>query len=374
MGEIVLDENKKNGLDNTDTGAGEILSPSDAAAMMEVSTDDLPSNKGKRLFSFHVSVDDFMPASQSERQQLAKMRESNTYFKDAMRRFRSNKMAMISFFVLVVIVLFAVIVPMVSPYQYDQQIRGHERMAPGAEHWFGTDNLGRDMFVRVMVGTRISLLVGLVASVLETVIGGIYGSVAGYMGGRTDTIMMRIADVIYALPDVLIIILLSMVLSTPIDNFAVKAGWDGLRRLGAPLISIFITFSLLYWVGMARMVRSQILQLKQMEYVTVARAFGAKGPRIVRKHLLPNASSSVLVQAMFQIPSAIFTESFLSFIGLGVRAPMASLGSLASEALQGLTSYPYLMIEPAVMIAVIMLALNQFGDGLRDALDPKIRD
>lgn len=318
--------------------------------------------------------DDLRLASKEEREQLVQMRESSTYWKDARRRFSKNKVAIFSLAVLVLVVLFAFVGPLFSPYSYDQQVRGHERMAPNATHWFGTDNLGRDMMVRVMVGTRISLLVGLVASVLETIVGGIYGSVAGYIGGRVDNVMMRISDVLYSIPDILLIILLQIALKSPVEALAMSTGMQWVTRIGAPLFSIFITFALLYWVGMARMVRSQILQLKQMEYVTVARAFGGKGPRIVRKHLLPNASSAVLVQAMFQIPQAIFTESFLSFIGLGVRAPMASLGSLASDALQGLTSYPHLLIAPAVMIALIMLALNQFGDGLRDALDPKIRD
>lgn len=328
----------------------------------------------KRFFTFHVDTSELLPASEAEREQLVRMRESTTYWKDVRRRFGNNKVAMFGMWVLIIVMLFAFIGPMIAPYTYEQQIRGDERQGPSLKHPFGTDALGRDMMVRVMIGTRISLLVGLVASVLETLIGGLYGAISGYSGGRVDTVMMRIAEVIYSIPDVMIIILLQIALKEPINSLYNVPALAGLVRIGAPLISIFIAFSLLYWVGMARMMRSQILVLKQMEYVTVAKAFGSKGGRIIRKHLLPNAMSTVLVTAMFQIPQAIFAESFLSFIGLGVRAPMASLGSLASEALQGITSYPHLLIAPAVMISVIMLAFNQFGDGLRDALDPRMRD
>lgn len=329
--------------------------------------------KKKKGFTLHLNPEDFEPASASEKEQLSQQRESVTFWQDAFRRFRKNKVAMFAFVIIVLVALFAFIGPMISPYTYEQQIRGHERLAPCAEHWFGTDSLGRDMLVRVMIGTRVSLIIGIVASFIELIIGSVYGAISGYIGGWVDNVMMRIAEIVYSIPETLVIILLSIVLKEPLNALFEKGMFSGLAALGPSLISIFITFALIYWVNMARMVRGQMLALKQAEYVTAARAMGAKGRRIIFKHLLPNSAGTIIITTMFQIPQAIFTESFLSFIGLGVSKPMASLGSLASDALQGLTSYPYLLIFPAVMISIIILSLNLFGDGLRDALDPRLR-
>jgi len=225
-----------------------------------------------------------------------------------------------------------------------------------------------------LLGSKISLLVGLVASALVLLIGSIYGSIAGYFGGKVDLVMMRIVDIIYSVPDMLIIILLQVSLKEPLNNLiANNPAFAGLQTVGVGLISIFITFSLLYWVGMARIVRGQIMSLKEQEFVTAARALGASNGRIIRKHLLPNCLGTLIVMTTLQIPSAIFTEAFLSFLGLGVAVPMASLGSLASEAVGGITSFAYRLVVPSVAISLIILSFNLFGDGLRDAFDPKLK-
>nr|WP_319487395.1 ABC transporter permease [uncultured Caproiciproducens sp.] len=344
----------------------------------------------KNPFSMQLNAEDFLPASSEDKEQLNVMRESTTYWKDAMQRFRKNKVAMAAFVVIIIILIFAFIVPNFYPYQYDQQVRGSEDLTPlqysqteiqkmnaGQSvfpHIFGTDKFGRDLGIRVMVGAKISLLVGLIASALVLLIGSIYGAVAGYFGGKVDLIMMRIVDIIYSIPDILIIILLQVSLKEPLNLlFASNPAFAGLQRVGVGLISIFITFSLLYWVGMARIVRGQVMSLKEQEFVTAARALGASNGRIIRQHLIPNCIGTLIVTTTLQIPSAIFTEAFLSFLGLGVAAPMASLGSLASSAIDGITSYAYRLIVPAVVISLIILSFNLFGDGLRDAFDPKLK-
>lgn len=323
---------------------------------------------------FTLTPEQKMPASKEEREQLVTMRASVTYWKDAMRRFRRNKVSMAALVLILIMTLMAIFIPIFSPYSYDQQIRGSESLAPCWDHPFGTDTLGRDLFVRNMVGMRISLLIGVVTSVLVLVIGTVYGSISGYIGGWTDQIMMRIVEIISSVPTVLIIILMQITLKAPLQELFSTPALKSMRIFGPGLFSIFITFGLLYWVGMARMVRSEVLVVKQSEYVTAAKAQGSAGWRVIFKHLIPNSMGTIMITALFQIPSAIFTESFLSFIGLGVSAPMASLGSLANDALSGLQTYPYRLICPAVLISLIILAFNLFGDGLRDALDPRLRD
>ncbi|MBR6780868.1 MAG: ABC transporter permease, partial [Clostridia bacterium] len=236
-------------------------------------------------------------------------------------------------------------------------------------HILGTDEQCRDYFVRVIYGTRVSLTVGLFASIIVLIIGLIYGSISGYLGGKVDLIMMRIVDIIYSLPDMLIIILLSVVL----NEILVFPSGTLLAELGSNMISIFIVFGLLYWVSMARLIRGQILSIKENEYILAARSIGAKPGRIIKKHIIPNCLSVIIISVALQIPSAIFTESYLSFIGLGVKAPMPSLGSLANAARGGIMTYPYKLVFPAIMICLIVLSLNLLGDGLRDAFDPKLK-
>lgn len=333
----------------------------------EKQTGAVTVKKYMKLGSFHLNIQDMEPATEEQKTQRVMMRESTTYWQDARRRFMKNKVAVGSLVLILLIFFFAFAGPYMTKYTYDEQTRGHERWAPCAEHPFGTDNLGRDMLVRTMIGTRVSLSIGLFCALMVVIIGTVVGSVSGYFGGWVDNVLMRICEILFSIPDILVIIILQISLKAFLDaalpNF----------RMGTAIVSVFIAFAMLYWVNMARMVRGQMLSLKQNEYVLAAKSLGASSGRIIRRHLIPNAIGTILVTSMFQIPSAIFTESFLSFMGLGVAAPMASLGSLASKALDGLASYPYLMLFPAAMIALIILSFNQFGDGLRDALDPRLR-
>lgn len=337
-----------------------------------------------------LKPEDFLPATDEEKESLVVMRESVSFWKDGLRRLLKNKIAMVSGIVILIIMFFSFIVPGFYPYSYEQQIQGSESLAPmeysateleqmeaGEDvfpHILGTDSLGRDYAVRVMMGSRISITVGLVAAVIILVIGASFGSIAAFAGGWVDMIMMRIVDIIYTVPDVLLIILLSVSLKEPLKILAAKPGFGWMQKIGPNMVSIFIVFALLYWVSMARMVRGQILVLKESEYVTAAKALGAKTGRIIKKHLLTNCIGTLIVMTTLQIPSSIFTESYLSFLGLGVQAPMPSLGSLAGDAINGLNSYPYLLFAPAILISLIILSFNLFGDGLRDAFDPKLKN
>ena len=231
--------------------------------------------------------------------------------------------------------------------------------------------------VRTMVGTRVSMIVGVFAALLVLIIGAVYGSISGYCGGKVDVVMQRFVEIIYSIPEVLVILLISMVMNQQLMAFVNANRENALAKLvnlmGSNLIGMFIAFGLLYWVTMSRIIRGQIIQLKEQEYVTAARALGASGGRIIRRHLLPNCMGQIVVTTCLQIPSAIFLESFLSFLGVGVSAPLASLGSMCSDALGGLTTYPYRLFFPAVILSVMILSFNLFGDGLRDALDPKLK-
>lgn len=254
-----------------------------------------------------------------------------------------------------------------------------ERKAAGENvfpHIFGTDGFGRDIMVRVMMGARVSMLVGICAALLVLCIGALYGSISGYCGGMVDAVMQRIVEVIQSVPEVLVILLMSTVLRASLNDYVsthTGAFASLLNVLGANIIAMFIAFGLLYWVTMSRIIRGQILQLKQQEYVTAARALGAKQGRIIKRHLLPNCVGQIVTTTFLQIPSAIFLESFLSFLGVGVDTPMTSLGSMCSDALGGMYTYPERLLIPAALLSVTILCLNLVGDGLRDALDPKLK-
>jgi oligopeptide transport system permease protein len=337
--------------------------------------------------------DDFSPATAEEKEAFIPQYQSISYWKDAWRRLKKTYLAMTSMGIIIFLILFAYLGPLFVGYRYEEQVRGSSNLAPltysetelariaGGErvfpHVFGTDTHGRDIFVRTMYGTRISMLIGIAAAILTLIIGVLYGSIAGYVGGRLDTVMMRIVDIIYSVPDVLVVLLLAVTLKPLLSGFADANQTNLMGRLvialGPSIIAIFIAFALLYWTTMARIIRGQILQLKQQEYVTAARALGASNRRIILKHLLPNCVGSLVAATCLQIPIAIFLESFLSFLGLGVNAPMTSLGSLASDALGGMYTYTYRLIIPSFILSLMILAFNIFGDGLRDALDPRLR-
>jgi len=348
------------------------------------------NEKKPNPLSFQLDVSAFVPATQEEKESLVIMRESRSFWKDGIHRLSKNIVAMVSLIVIVIVLIFAFVVPTFYPYDYKTQDKVGGNTPPMGystqeqakidagefvfPHFLGTDNAGRDLTVRIMMGSRISLLVGILASAIIMLIGSTYGAIAGYFGGRADQIMMRIVDMIYTVPDLIIIILLMTTLKYPLQSLADSSpAFHWINTLGVGLICIFIVFALLYWVGMARIIRSQILSLKEQEYVTAARALGSSHRRIIQKHLLKNCIGMIIVTTTLQIPSAIFTESFLSFIGLGVAAPMPSLGSLASEALSGITSFPHRLLAPAIMISIIILSFNLLGDGLRDAFDPKLK-
>ena len=419
-----------------------------------------------------LPADAFEAASASEKENFIQDRKSVSYWADAWRRLRRNKVAMVAMVIVILLALFAFVGPMIVPYSYDQQIRGANNLHPwhyswedkqrisaymeehngmanmtpdeaveqaraeaaaegreltpieeakiranvraGAQsgtvteedavkalgiktqpfgysddelqrkangedvfpHVFGTDTHGRDILARTMMGARVSMIVGICCALIVLVIGALYGSISGYCGGKVDAVMQRIVEIIYTIPEVLIILLLGTALRPILAEF--QNSGDGpiqslVTILGPSLISIFIAFGMLYWVTMSRIIRGQILQLKQQEYVTAARALGAKGGRIIKRHLLPNCIGQIVTTTFLQIPSAIFTESFLSFLGMGVTAPMTSLGSMCSDALGGLSTYPYRLFIPAIILSVMILCLNLFGDGLRDALDPRLK-
>ena len=296
----------------------------------------------------------WIPINQNDRHKEKIVRPSMTYWQDVWRRLKKNPLAMIGLIMIIIVFLLAVFGPFFSAYTYSDQDLMRSSEGPSAQHWFGTDGHGRDLFVRVLYGARISLTVAVVASVVNFFIGIFYGGISGYMGGKIDNIMMRIVDIISTIPLVLYAIILMVVF---------KPG----------LTSIILAIGTIYWVRMARIVRGQVLSLKEQEYVLAAKTLGASTSRILFRHLIPNAMGPIIVTMTMMIPSAIFTESFLSFIGLGVSAPMSSWGSLASDALGGLRSYPYQLLFPALAICVTMIAFNFLGDGLRDALDPRLR-
>lgn len=245
--------------------------------------------------------------------------------------------------------LFTLIGPMISGHTYYDTNLALKNLSPSSHFWFGTDDLGRDIFTRICYGGRISLFVGISAAIIDVIIGVLWGSVAAFMGGRIDEVMMRMADILYSLPYLLVVILLSI-------------------PLGSGLFSIIVAISIIGWITMARIVRGQVLLLRQMEYVQAAQVLGAGFGRILFKHLIPNALGPIMVTLTLTIPYAIFTEAFLSFLGLGVQAPMASWGTMASDGLPALQYYPWRLFFPALFISVTILGFTLLGEGIKESL------
>ncbi len=281
-------------------------------------------------------------------------RPSTTFWKDAWRRLKKNHVAMASVAVLLLITLMAIFAPMLSPYDYATQDIFAVNKGPSAEHWFGTDTLGRDIFTRCWIGARVSLTIALVATIINVLIGILYGGVSGYFGGKVDLIMMRGVEIIYTIPDLLWVILLMVI-------------------MGSGLNTIIIAIAITGWGSMARLVRGQILQMKSSEYVMASQTLGGRFSHIIAKHMIPNIMGPIIIDLTFSIPSAIFTEATLSYLGMGIPVPLASWGTLANDGAKMLQLYPYQLFFPALLISLTMLSFNLLGDGLRDAFDPKLR-
>lgn len=314
-----------------------------------------------------ISPDLFKPLTQKETA-TGLIRPSTTYWQDAWRRLKQNRLAMFGLAAVLVITLVAIFGPMLSPYSYSDQDFSSLNEGPGWKHWFGTDNLGRDLFTRVLYGARISLFIGVMASAVTLGIGVLYGGISGYVGGRLDELMMRFVDILYSIPFLLWIILLRVVFYELLQLSHSLL----LRQVGAGMVGMILALALVFWLQMARIVRGQILSLKEQEYILAAHTIGASRRQILLRHLIPNSMGPIIVTVTLSIPEAIFTEAFLSFLGLGVAAPRASWGVLASDALTSLKSYPHQLFFPALAICVTLLAFNFLGDGLRDALDPRM--
>jgi len=280
------------------------------------------------------------------------------FWKDAWRRFKMNKIAVCALIVLIGLILMCVFAPMLSQYDYEVMDNAARNQDPSAAHWFGTDKLGRDMWTRVWVGGRVSIIIGLTGALISMTLGCIYGGIAAYFGGLVDTIMMRIVEVLISVPYLIVVILMSVVFED-----------TNISDIGTLLIAMCITG----WCGTARFVRSEMLRIKSEEFTLAAQLLGVSPWKIVIRHFIPNTISIIIVNITFSIPSYIFSEAFLSYLGLGIQPPGTSWGALASAAQSQFTFYPYLLFWPVLMIALTMLCFTLIGEGLRDALDPKAR-
>jgi oligopeptide transport system permease protein len=335
-----------------------------------------------------ISKDMFAPThiDPSKSEKISK--PSLSFWQDSWLRVRKNKGAVVSLVILAIVILMAFVGPFITPYAYDTQNTKHNNLPPriqglenvewlpfdgtltrrnGTEYnayevrkvesyyWFGTDNLGRDQFARIWKGTQVSLFIAFMAALVDMAIGVAYGAVSGYLGGRTDSIMQRIIEVIVGIPNLIVVVLMILVL---------KPG----------IIPIILALTITGWTSMARVVRAQVLKFKGQEFVLAAKTLGASDTSIIFKHMIPNMFGVIIINTMFSIPNAIFFEAFLSFIGLGLQEPNASLGTLVNSGFKSMIAFPYQMIIPSVIIAVIMVCFNLVADGLRDALDPKMRD
>ena len=306
-------------------------------------------------YTYETEIPDALLADLPEeaRDQENINRVSFTYWQTCWKRMKKDKLAMFGIVVIIVMAILAVFGPMLCPYSYDDADFMAILQGPSLKHWFGTDGLGRDVFVRTLYGARISLTIGFVAAIVNMVIGVRYGGIAGYLGGWVDLIMMRIVDILSGIPSLIYLILIMMF-------------------LGSSVQSILLAMCLTYWITTARMVRGQIFTLREQDYALAAKVCGQTKWQILIHHLIPNSMGSIIVTMTFLIPSAIFEEAFLSFLGIGIQVPKASWGTMCNDAIQYLTQQPWLMIFPALAISITIFSLNFIGDGLRDALDPRI--
>ncbi|QKE73496.1 ABC transporter permease [Arthrobacter citreus] len=329
-----------------------------------------------------ISSDLFQPANVDLNNADKISRPSDSFWKDARRRFMRNKGAMLGFIILCILLIFTLFGPMISGHSYKDQDLKRAKLPPKIgvlanvkflpfdgydqygndvykdkgikeNYWFGTDDLGRDLFTRTWSGARVSILIGLLAAVIDMLIGVTFGGISGFFGGRVDTIMQRIAEVLMGIPYLIVVILFILIFKNP------------------GILSIALAMVITGWVSMSRIVRGQMLKLKNQEFVLASRTLGATNTQLIAKHLIPNIMGPIIVMMMFTIPSAIFSEAFLSFIGLGIAPPKASLGSLVSDGFKSLQTFPHMMIIPAIVISLLILSFNLIADGLRDALDPK---
>ena len=306
-------------------------------------------------YTYETEIPDALLADLPEeaRDQENINRVSFTYWQTCWKRMKKDKLAMFGIVVIIAMAILAVFGPMLCPYSYDDADCMAILQGPSLKHWFGTDGLGRDVFVRTLYGARISLTIGFVAAIVNMVIGVLYGGIAGYLGGWVDLIMMRIVDILSGIPSLIYLILIMMF-------------------LGSSVQSILLAMCLTYWITTARMVRGQIFTLREQDYALAAKVCGQTKWQILIHHLIPNSMGSIIVTMTFLIPSAIFEEAFLSFLGIGIQVPKASWGTMCNDAIQYLTQQPWLMIFPALAISITIFSLNFIGDGLRDALDPRI--
>jgi oligopeptide transport system permease protein len=279
-------------------------------------------------------------------------RTSRGLYRDAWQRLLRNKLAAFGMITIITLIVLAILAPVLAPYDPNRLFPGQSYAKPSAEHWMGTDDVGRDVFSRLLYGARVSLAVGILAQFLILIIGVTIGGIAGFFGGRVDNWLMRFTDVFYAFPDLLFVIIIT-------------------AALGASFINIIIAIGLVNWTDLARLVRGQLLTLRERDFVSAARSLGAPAPRIITQHLLPNSAGPIIVRITYGIPAAIFAEAVLSFIGLGIRPPDASWGTMIERGNQAIFSAPHMVLFPAIAIALTMLAFNFLGDGLRDALDPQ---
>ena len=298
----------------------------------------------------------FLPIPAEDKRAEFMARPKITYWSDAWRRFRQNKVALVAGIILILLICMVIFGPLLSPYSFDKIDRHNRHQPPTAEHIFGTDELGRDIFTRICVGGRVSIAIGICGALISAIVGTLYGAISAFAGGAVDNIMMRIVEILNSVPYLLVIILLQLYLRE--------------RNLGTMLLALTLTG----WLGSARMVRGQLLALKNQDFVLAAKTLGVPPMGVILGHLIPNTLNIIIIAISFDIPGYIFAEAFLSFIGIGIESPMTSWGAMTSIAQQSFLFYPTEMLFPSLMIAITMLSFVLLGDGLRDALDPRLRE